>query len=324
MNVEFVKMHGLGNDFVLIDDRAGELDFAPEAVAWVCDRNFGIGADGLMLVRNTSAPEADYAWWFRNADGSVAEMCGNGIRCFAKYLADHGLIDAERNSVAVETAVGVKTMEVIRDPKTGRVLEVTVDMGMPVLASADISTALSAGGGAQAVLDRPLVTGEGIYRVSAVSMGNPHCVLWVDDAYDCAVETIGPLIENHPAFPQKTNVEFAQLVSDTEVLLRVWERGVGETLACGTGACATAVAGVLSGRLKRQSAIQLPGGGLVIHIAENGGCDDSGYALGSNNDPGQRFVAQGQALGRDPGQGLGRVFMTGSATEVFKGSLEIG
>lgn len=269
MELHFVKMHGLGNDFIVIDDRTQEWDFAPEAVEWLCDRNFGIGADGLMLVRPATVDDADFAWWFRNADGSVAEMCGNGIRCFAKYLVDHGLVPAEQSTVRVETAIGVLTIEVTRDEE-GRLSLATVDMGEPILVPADVPTTLHCEQPENPVVDCPLETDAGTFSVTCVSMGNPHCVVWVDDAENAPVHEVGPVIETHPAFPRKTNVEFAEVVEDGYLRLRVWERGVGETLACGTGACATLVAAVLTCRVGREATVQLPGGELDIRWAEDG------------------------------------------------------
>ncbi len=288
MELKFTKMHGLGNDFIVIEDLAEELDLAPEAVAWFCDRNFGIGADGLMLVRKATAADADYSWWFRNSDGSVAEMCGNGIRCFAKYLVDRGLVPADQDVVRVETAVGVLSIEVTRAYDSTLHLA-TVDMGEPILDPREIPTTLGCETPLNPVVACDLETGMGTYKVTCVSMGNPHCVLFVDDVDTAPVHTLGPIIETHPAFPRKTNVEFAQVDPDNDVIaLRVWERGVGETLACGTGACATAVAAALNCLIGREATVELPGGELAIRWAENG-----------------------------------HVFMTGPAEEVFTGTLTI-
>lgn len=287
LRIEFTKMHGLGNDFVVIDDRGAELDLAPEAVEWICDRNFGVGADGLILVREPADREADFAWWFRNADGSVAEMCGNGIRCIAKYVADRGLLPSGCDTVRIETALGVMPIDIARDT-AGLVESVTVDMGRPVLRPEDIPSEMRCGANDDRVVDCPLETEAGTFDVTLVSMGNPHCIIWVDDVEDYPVTEMGPLVENHPHFPRKTNVEFAQVIDDSTVRLRVWERGVGETLACGTGACATVVAGVLGLRLGRRATVELPGGELEVRWAE----DEC-------------------------------VFMTGPATEVFDGTIEI-
>jgi len=288
VELTFSKMHGLGNDFVVIDDRAGELDLAPEAVEWLCDRNFGIGADGVMLVRAATLPDADFAWWFRNADGSIAEMCGNGIRCFAKYVVDHGLVPAEQDTVRVETSIGVLDVALTRD-YDGTLALATVDMGKPILEPALIPTAMRCGGNEDMVIGCDLETELGTVPVTPVSMGNPHCVVFVDDIDEAPVHTLGPAIETHPAFPRKTNVEFAQVLEDEDIiLLRVWERGVGETLACGTGACAATVATALNCRGGREATVELPGGELQVRWAENG-----------------------------------HVFMTGPATEVFSGTMSI-
>lgn len=286
MELPFVKMHGLGNDFVVIDDRSEELDLSPAAVEWFCDRNFGIGADGLMLVQPARSPAADYSWWFRNSDGSVAEMCGNGIRCFVKYLVDRGLVPVDQDVVRVDTAVGVLSVEVSRG-ETGKLELATVDMGEPVLDPAIVPTTLTPIQG-EFFVGVPLETTQGTFEVTCVSMGNPHCVLFVEDVESAPVGEIGPLIEAHPAFPRKTNVEFAQVMDAATIRLRVWERGVGETLACGTGACATVVAASLNGLCGDQVTVELLGGVLQIRLAANG-----------------------------------RVFMTGPAEEVFSGTMLI-
>lgn len=259
MHLEFDKMNGLGNDFIVIEDLESSLDMTPEAVAWFCDRHFGIGADGLMLVRPAVSEEADFYMHFFNADGSLAEMCGNGVRCFAKYLVDHGLVSTEADRIVVETLGGLKPVTFTRGAD-GSLDTATVDMGMPVLTPELIPTTFA---GSQ-VYECPVETPEGTVRVSAVSMGNPHAVIWVDDVQAAPVESVGPFIESHERFPKHTNVEFAQLVDDHTVRVRVWERGVGETLACGTGACATAVVAVLSCRTGRDVLVELPGGDLQI------------------------------------------------------------
>lgn len=264
MELRFSKMQGLGNDFIVVDDREAVLDLAPEAVVWLCDRNFGIGADGVMLLRAASGPDADYAWEFFNADGSKPEQCGNGSRCFARYVADKGLLPPDGDTVRLETLAGVTSIKVNRDA-AGAFESATVDMGEPILHPALIPAKF----GGEFVYECPVETEAGEFRVTAVSMGNPHAVLWVDDVETAPVETAGPVIETDPHFPNKTNVEFAQLVSDDRIALRVWERGVGETLACGTGACATLVASVLGCRTGRSAVIELPGGELEVEWAED-------------------------------------------------------
>ena len=276
MDLEFTKMHGLGNDFVVIDDLAGELEFDPEAIEWLCDRHFGVGGDGLILVRPATADGADFFMLYYNADGSTAEMCGNGVRCFAKYLCDAGLVTGDR--VGVQTLGGVYPIEIARDEEE-RFSVATVDMGEPILTPALVPTSLApARPDDEAVVGGMLEVADRTWRVTCVSMGNPHAVIWVDDVDAAPVETVGPLIENHPAFPNKTNVEFAQVTAEGLIRVRVWERGVGETLACGTGACATVVAASLEGRVERSAAVELPGGELVVRWAEDGHVYMSGPA----------------------------------------------
>ncbi|HEY3318705.1 MAG TPA: diaminopimelate epimerase [Coriobacteriia bacterium] len=282
-DLAFTKMHGLGNDFVVIQDLAEEWDLTPAAIMLLCERHFGIGADGVLIVRNPTSAEADYRMLYYNADGSQAEMCGNGVRCFAKYLVDRQMVAGD--VLTIETLGGLKRVEVVRD-YDGTMATATVDMGEPKLAPADIPTTLP---GAQ-VYECPIETEYGTLRVTAVSMGNPHAVIWVDDVDETPVETIGPAVENHPAFPSKTNVEFAEVVGGGEdrIRLRVWERGVGETMACGTGACATLVAAVLGCRTERAATVELPGGELFVRWDEGD-----------------------------------HVFMTGPAAEVFTGMLRV-
>ena len=272
MNLEFTKMHGLGNDFVVIDDRSAQFEFDPEAVEWLCDRHFGVGADGLILVRPATAEGADFFMLYYNADGSTAEMCGNGVRCFTKYLVDGEMVTGDR--LGVQTLGGAYEIDVARD-EDGRFEVATVDMGEPVLLPALVPTTLP---GEDAVVDEPLVVAGATWNVTCVSMGNPHAVIWVEDVDTAPVTTIGPLIETHLAFPNKTNVEFAQVTADGVIRLRVWERGVGETLACGTGACATLVAASLAGLVQREAAVELPGGELVIRWGEDGRVYMSGPA----------------------------------------------
>lgn len=263
MNLRFTKMHGCGNDFIVVDDVANEWDFDEEAVQLLCDRHFGIGADGLILVRNASDPEGDFFMLYMNADGSLAEMCGNGVRVFAKYLDDAGRVNGD--TIAVQTLGGIKRIDILRDEK-GAFSLARVDMGTPVLDAAGIPTTLPG----DPVVDALVTTDAGDVRVTCVSMGNPHAIVWVDDVDSAPVTTTGPLVEAAPVFPRKTNVEFAQVVDSGRIRLRVWERGVGETLACGTGACATLVAAALTGRTGRSATIELPGGDLEIEWDEDG------------------------------------------------------
>jgi diaminopimelate epimerase len=278
----FTKMQGLGNDFVVVDDLEQTWDFDPDAIRWICDRHFGVGADGLILVRPATDGLSAFFMLYYNADGTSAEMCGNGVRCFAKWLVDRGLLEGD--SVLVQTLGGSKQIDVQRD-EAGRMTLARVDMGEPVLDPAAIPADFA---GAQ-VFECPLETELGTFTVTCVSMGNPHTIVWVDDIDSAPVETLGPVIENHPKFPRKTNVEFAELADEPDrVRLRVWERGVGETLACGTGACATLVAATLSCRTGRTATIELPGGELLIEWAPDG-----------------------------------HVYMTGPADEVFAGAIDL-
>ncbi len=272
MKLAFSKMNGLGNDFVFIEDLEGSLDIAPDAVSWFCDRHFGVGADGLILVRPATTADASYHMHYFNADGSLAEMCGNGARCFAKYVVDRALVPANTSSLVIETLGGLRPVTFTRH-EDGTLADATVDMGEPELAPELIPTTF---GGTQ-VYDCPVETPWGEVRVTAVSMGNPHAIVWVDDVDSAPVETVGAFLEHHKRFPKGVNVEFAQLIDSATIRIRVWERGVGETLACGTGACATAVAGALSCRTGRDATIELPGGDLLIRWHE----DDHVYMTGS-------------------------------------------
>lgn len=274
MTLPFAKYQGTGNDFIMVDGLEGlpDTDWAEFARRW-CDRHYGIGADGVILV--LKGQHAPFAMRVINADGSEPEMCGNGLRCFVKYLADRGL--APDGRFAVETGAGVLHPEVLPD---GRV---RVDMGVPILERTRIPMA---GPEAPQVVEEPLAVGTETFQVTAVSMGNPHAVIFVPDAPAVPLADWGPAIERHPTFPARTNVEFTQVVNRHEARMRVWERGAGPTLACGTGACATLVAAVLTGQMDRQGTIHLPGGPLEIEWPEGG-----------------------------------HVFMTGAAEAVFTGEL---
>jgi diaminopimelate epimerase len=263
MDLRFTKMQGCGNDFIVVDDMAEEWELDEGAVALLCDRHFGIGADGLILVRPAGDPDADYLMLYRNADGTPAEMCGNGVRVFARFLADSGR--ASRGALAVQTLGGVRSVGILRDADAVFSLA-RVDMGAPVLEASLIPTTLPG----DPVVDAPVATALGEVRVTCVSMGNPHAIVWVDDVDAASVTTLGPLVETAPVFPRKTNVEFAQVVDAGRIRLRVWERGVGETLACGTGACATLVAAALTRRTGRRATVELPGGDLDVEWTESG------------------------------------------------------
>ncbi len=250
--LRFTKMHGAGNDFVVLDGLRDALPPIAPIAAQLCDRHFGIGADQLLVVRPSQA--ADFRMEIWNADGSQVEMCANGIRCFYKYLWDSGHTSARE--IRVETLSGV-----VRPRWAGPDL-VSVDMGRPILAPAKIPTRLGSGDGP--VLDVPLeVQGEWL-RISSVSMGNPHAVVCVDDPDTAQVEKLGPAIEHHEAFPNRVNVEFITPVGRSLLRQRTWERGAGETLACGSGACAAAVVSILRGVTERRVRVELRGGSLEI------------------------------------------------------------
>jgi diaminopimelate epimerase len=248
----FTKMHGAGNDFVVLDGVRDALPPIEPLAARLCDRHLGIGADQLLVVRPGAS--ADFRMEIWNADGSQVEMCANGIRAFYKYLRDHGHTD--RAEISVETLSGV-----VR-PRWAGADRITVDMGRPILAPAKIPTALAAGDGP--VLDVPLAVEGETLRVSSVSMGNPHAVIYVEDVDAAPVERWGRVIEHHPAFPNRVNVEFALVIDRSRVRQRTWERGTGETLACGSGACAVAVVSMLRGDVDRRVSIELRGGVLEI------------------------------------------------------------
>ncbi len=273
-------MHGLGNDFIVIENRNGRLtnanlaDLAPV----LCHRNFGIGADGLAILGHSSL--APFRMQIFNSDGSEAEMCGNAIRCLGKYVWDRGFI--KENIFSLETAAGIKEIELrVRDQK---VVSVRVEMGFPVLESGKIPLA---GPPRQAIEEKILVENRE-FRFTAVSMGNPHCVIFVPLLEEVSLARWGTLMEDNPLFPNKTNVEFVEVINPAKINVRVWERGAGATLACGTGACASAVAGVITGRLEKAVEVCLPGGVLQVSWEKDG-----------------------------------RVYMEGPAEEVFSGRVEV-
>jgi len=275
--LRFTKMHGLGNDYVYVDAFAQRVAEPAALARRISPRHTGIGSDGLILICPSSL--ADCRMEMYNADGSRGQMCGNGIRCVGKYAYDHGL--ARRNPLRVETDAGIKELHLqLRD---GRVEQVTVDMGAPVLDGPRIPIAAEG-----RAVDAPLDVAGQPCRITCVSMGNPHCVVFTDDVAPLALDRIGPQFEHHPFFPERVNTEFIQVIGPHEVRMRVWERGSGETEACGTGACAAVVAGVLNRKLERRVTVHLRGGDLSI---EWRAADD-------------------------------HVLMTGPATEVFHGELE--
>ncbi|MBC7971826.1 MAG: diaminopimelate epimerase [Verrucomicrobia bacterium] len=268
MAMEFTKYHGLGNDFILIDNRAAaEPRLTPDdAIQW-CDRHFGIGADGVIFALPGQGG-TDYTMRIFNNDGSEPEMCGNGIRCLAKFIAELEGI-TEPRSYKIHTLGGLITPKLEADGL------ITVDMGKPRLLAAEIPTTLTAAD--EKVVNQPLEVAGKTWQVTCVNMGNPHCVTFVDDVDAIPLEAIGPQFECHPVFPKKINTEFIQVVRSDYLKMRVWERGAGITLACGTGACASLVAGVLNGLCDRRATVELPGGLLQIEWSET---DDRLYMTG--------------------------------------------
>ena len=270
--IAFTKMHGCGNDFIFLDCLNGGIDDLGNLAKRLCDRRFGIGADQLLTVHPSKI--ADFKMEIYNADGGQVEMCGNGIRCFAKYVYERGL--TKKGELEVETMAGI-----IRPRLVGN--QVEVDMGEPILEGRKIP--VNADG---KIINHPLEVDGITYRVCCVSMGNPHCVLYLDDLDHLDLEKIGPRFEHHPFFPKRVNTEFVRLLSPREVRMRVWERGAGETWACGSGACAVGVAGSLTGKTERKITAHLRGGDLLIEWRANS-----------------------------------HVYMTGGAEEVFRGTVKI-
>ncbi len=276
MLVKFTKMHGLGNDFVVIDAVTQAVNLTPEQARKLGDRRFGVGCDQILVVEPPTRPDVDFRYRIFNQDGSEVEQCGNGARCFAKFVRDRRLTG--KSTIRVETASGIIELRVRRDN------QIEVNMGVPVLEPAQIP--FTAGARAYSY---PVEANDEQLMIGAVSMGNPHAVLQVTDIDTAPVATLGPILENHPSFPQRVNAGFMQVVSTNEINLRVYERGAGETLACGTGACAAVVAGRLQDLLDSSVTVNLPGGSLTIDW---------------------------------PGEGQS-VIMTGPATTVFHGRIKI-
>ena len=278
MAIAFSKYHGLGNDFILIDNRHSPEPIltSEQAVKW-CDRHFGIGADGIIFLLNTT--DGKHKMRIYNSDGSEPEMCGNGIRCLAKFMQDLGIATIE-GKYPIQTGAGLIVPQMDADG------QVTVDMGKPSLTAAEIPTIL--GKSDHKVVNHPFEVGGMTWNVTIVSMGNPHCITFVEDVDSISLAETGVLFEHHPVFPKRTNTEFVEVVDRGYVKMRVWERGAGATLACGTGACATVVAGVLNDLCDRICTVNLPGGDLKINwLTEND-----------------------------------HILMTGSATLVFTGSVQ--
>lgn len=278
--MEFTKMHGLGNDFIVVAGETKLPENAAQLAVELCNRFFGIGADGLVYI--LPSEKADFMMRIINSDGSEAEQCGNAIRCVAKYVYDRKMVNKEE--VTIET-IGAGAQKVKLTAENGKAKAARVDMGEPILKGTQVPTALDL----DVIKDYPIEVDGREFRFTAVSMGNPHCVVYVDDAVSFDLHTWGPKLETHPLFPKKTNVEFVTVKARDRADMRVWERGAGPTLACGTGACATLVASVLNGLTGRTATISLKGGDLLIEWSE-----------------------------RD-----NHVYMTGPAQEVFKGSVNV-
>lgn len=252
--MKFTKMQGLGNDYVYVNCLEENVENPSKTAVQVSDRHFGIGADGLILIRPSK--QADFEMEMYNADGSRGEMCGNGIRCVAKYVYDYGLTD--KTHISVETLGGIKYLDLMVE--AGKVKQVKVDMGSPILEAEKIPIK----GSGKRVLHEAIRVDGTEYHITGVSMGNPHAVVFMEDVNNLEIEKIGPLFEHHECFPKRVNTEFVHVLDRKHVEMRVWERGSGETLACGTGACAVAVACVLNGLTEEEVTVKLLGGDLQI------------------------------------------------------------
>ena len=286
--MKFTKMHGCGNDYVYVDCTKEVIPNISETAIRVSDRHFGIGSDGLILIKASDV--ADFEMDMYNADGSRGKMCGNGIRCVAKYVYDHGLTD--KTTITVNTLSGIKTLKLTVED--GKVSKVRVDMGEPELIPAQVPVKASVLGLAddrrEAIVGEPLEIKGRSYDITCVSMGNPHCITFIgEDVRDFPLEAVGPVFEKHELFPERVNTEFINVIDKDHLRMRVWERGSGETLACGTGACAVAVASYLNGFTGRSVDIELLGGHLEVVYDEQ----------------------------------TNHVFMTGPATEVFSGEIDL-
>jgi len=278
--MKFTKMQGAGNDYVYVNCFVEQIEDPAAVAVKVSNRNFGIGSDGLILIMPSEV--ADVRMRMFNSDGSESEMCGNGIRCVAKYAFDHGIV--AKKEISAETGAGILTLQLVTG-SDGKVEKVRVNMGPPRLTRAEIPMQGNPG---EQVVAQPLNILHSSFDITCASMGNPHCVIFVDDVESFQVEKYGPLIENHELFPRRTNVEFVQVLSRTEVRQRTWERGAGETLACGTGSSAVTAACVLNGLTEKRILNHLSGGDLEMEWGDDG-----------------------------------NIYMTGPAVEVFSGEIEI-
>lgn len=277
--MKFTKMHGIGNDYVYVNCLEERVEDPARAARLASSRHFGIGSDGLILIEPSE--KADFTMTMYNADGSQGAMCGNGIRCVGKYVYDHGLTD--RKHVRIETISGIKELDLT--VREGKVELVRVNMGSPGLAAAQIPILTEQ----KEAVNLPIEVDGKTYHITGVSMGNPHAVVYLEDVEHLAIERLGPKFENHPCFPDRINTEFCRVLDEHNLQMRVWERGSGETLACGTGACAAAVSSIINGYTKEQVNVKLLGGSLQIHW--------------------------------DREENL--VYMTGPAAEVFHGEIDI-
>lgn len=254
MKFKFTKMHGCGNDYVYVNGFTETIEDPKKAAIFVSDRHKGIGSDGLIMILPSDV--ADFKMKMYNADGSEGAMCGNGVRCIAKYVYDYGLTD--KTTVSLETNAGIKQLYLTVE--NGKVSMVRVDMGHPILTAKEIPVIAESG----QVIDAPIEVGGISYHMTCVSMGNPHAVVFVPDTESLALHEIGPLFEHHKAFPDRVNTEFVQILDRKNVNMRVWERGSGETLACGTGTCATVVACVLNDLTDNEITVHLRGGDIIV------------------------------------------------------------
>lgn len=281
MRFKFEKWNGLGNDFVFVNGAEETIEDYSAAAIEVCDRHFGVGADGLVLILPCDQEEIDFEMRIFNSDGSEAEMCGNATRCIAKYIAENGLSDKKELHILTKAGIIIPTLAEMADGS----VEVRVNMGRPRLVPSEIPVTSDT---EDTIISQPITAGGMTFAMTTVSMGNPHCVIFVEDINEIALDEVGPKLEIHERFPRKINVEFAQVLSKNEIRMRVWERGAGITLACGTGSCATIVAAVLNGKTERQADVILDGGTLHLEWSEEDG----------------------------------NVYMTGPATKVFDGVYE--
>ena len=258
--MKFTKMHGIGNDFICVNGFEEQTEYPGKLARYLCNRHFGIGADGLILVlppeEKASSGQADCRMELYNADGSRAQMCGNGIRCLGMYMYEQGLV--RKTVLAVETLSGVRKVEL--QIHNDKVEAACVDMGNPRLNAHSIPILCER----EIVLQEPIWVGEQVFSITGVSMGNPHAVIFTNEVDIYPVSQVGKMLEFHPRFPERMNIEFCQVVDRTHIKVRVWERGVGETLACGTGACAAVCAAVLNDETDRKVRVQLPGGELWV------------------------------------------------------------